>query len=196
MLRARVCKSSGRWAPVTDFLAVELPRVLVARHSCVFMGIHHALASVTSGNLTRWGLASRDQRAQLVVVSPRPNDYEVAPVETGAPANEVDRGEQLEDAHGELGLVNVHVAEARAEDGPRAGQQHVQGEADVRPAVAHGGHVGDELPRAEVLVAHLEEALLNGLLVALHVLGRDLERCRLAALRPVRRAPSLIHFFI
>ena len=58
-------------------------------------------------------------------------DYQVAPVNARDPAEQVDRREQLDQANYQLRLVDVLVAEAGAEHGTRARQQHVQTEADV-----------------------------------------------------------------
>ena len=92
------------------------------------------------------------------MVATAPIDYQVSPVNARDPADQVDRREQLDQAHDHLGLVDVRVTEAGAEHRARPRQQNVKTEADVCPDVADLGHGSDELPDTHVDIADREQA--------------------------------------
>ena len=88
--------------------------------SCIFVGVVlPALLRLLRLATCRCGLSwiarcGVDQTPNLVVVTLRLFDEEVAPVNRNKPPNKVDGGQKLDETDSQLGLVDVRIAKASA----------------------------------------------------------------------------------
>ena len=126
---------------------------------------------------TGGSLGTIKQLLNVIVVSRSPLHDQVAPVDAKGPADEVGRGEELDQTDCELSLVDVCIADAGTSQGAGAGQQNVENKADVSPDQADLRKVRDELPHADILRVELHCTLLKSLNV--DVVARNLEGLRL-----------------
>lgn len=92
-------------------------------------------------------ICSVEELLDLLSVLDAHLENEPAPVDGHNPADEVHRGEHLNDTDGELRLAPLfRVTHTTADHGARSRQDNVQDEADVGPNAAQSGQTTDQVP--------------------------------------------------
>ena len=98
-------------------------------------------------------ICSVEELLDLLSVLDAHLENEPAPVDGHNPADEVHRGEHLNDTDGELRLAPLfRVTHTTADHGARSRQDNVQDEADVGPNAAQSGQTTDQVPKLSILL--------------------------------------------
>ena len=122
------------------------------------------------------GICSVEELLDLLSVLDAHLENEPAPVDGHNPADEVHRGEHLNDPDGELRLAPLfRVTHATADHSARARQDNVQDEADVGPDAAQSGQTTDQVPQLSILLTVHRDRFLG----VLETLFGCIRRCSL-----------------
>ena len=125
------------------------------------------------------GICSVEELLDLLSVLDAHLENEPAPVDGHNPANDVHRGEHLNDPDSELCLAPLfRVTHATTDHSARARQDNVQDEADVGPDAAQSGQITDEVPQISILLTVHRDRFLG----VLKTLFGCISRCSLVVL--------------